>query len=78
MLVIAQISGFIFLDNMFGRGYLHKTVLSIAGLIVFIVLLAGQKLWGWRGKQVISLTIVGVALLSLAYFGSRFVSEILL
>ncbi|MAQ01947.1 MAG: chromosome partitioning protein ParB [Alteromonadaceae bacterium] len=78
LLVIAQLSGFIFLDNMFGRGYIHKTVLSIAGLIVFIVLLVGQKLWGWRGKQVISLTVVGVILLSLAYFGSRFVSEVLI
>ncbi|NVK55912.1 MAG: cytochrome c biogenesis protein CcsA [Alteromonadaceae bacterium] len=78
LLVVAQLSGFVFLDNMFGRGYVHKTVLSIAGLLVFVLLLIGQKLWGWRGKQVITLTVVGVILLSLAYFGSRFVSEIIL
>lgn len=78
LLAIAQITGFIFFENMFERGYIHKTVLSIAGLAVFVVLLTGQKLFGWRGKQVISLTILGVFLLSLAYFGSRFVSEIVL
>ena len=78
LLVVAQLSGFIFLEDMFGRGYIHKTVLSIAGLLVFVLLLVGQKIWGWRGKQVISLTIIGVILLSLAYFGSRFVSEIIL
>ncbi len=78
LLVIAQITGFVFLENMLSQGYVHKTLLSIAGLVVFIVLLAGQKLWGWRGKQVIALTILGVMLLSLAYFGSRFVKEILL
>jgi ABC-type uncharacterized transport system permease subunit len=78
LLVVALLSGFVFLDNMFSREYAHKTVLSIAALFVYILLLTGQKLWGWRGKQVIILTIIGVSLLSLAYFGSRFVREVLL
>ena len=78
LLFIAQLSGFVFLDNMFGKTYAHKTVLSLAALVVFVTLIAGQRLWGWRGKQVISLTIVGVVLLSLAYFGSKLVREVLL
>ncbi len=78
LLFVAQISGFVFLDNMFGKTYAHKTVLSLAALVVFVALIAGQRLWGWRGKQVISLTIVGVVLLSLAYFGSKLVREVLL
>ncbi len=78
LLVVAQISGFIFLDNMFSKNYAHKTVLSLAALAIYVLLLAGQRVWGWRGKQVISLTVLGLALLSLAYFGSRFVREILL
>lgn len=78
LLFVAQISGFVFLDNMFGKTYAHKTVLSLVALLVFVVLIAGQRVWGWRGKQVISLTIVGVALLSLAYFGSKLVREVLL
>ncbi len=63
---------------MFSTMYAHKTVLSIIALAVYIVLLTGQHIWGWRGKQVIVLTVIGLMLLTLAYFGSRFVREILL
>ncbi|NMH59463.1 cytochrome C assembly family protein [Alteromonas ponticola] len=78
LLVVAQLSGFIFLEDMFSKGYAHKTVLSLAATAIYIFLLVGQRVWGWRGKQVIGLTILGLVLLSLAYFGSRFVREILL
>lgn len=78
LLLVAQISGFAFLDNMFSKTYAHKTVLSLMALAVFLLLLIGQKVWGWRGKQVISLTVVGVVLLSLSYFGSRVVRDFLL
>ncbi|GGW74591.1 cytochrome C assembly family protein [Alteromonas halophila] len=78
LLFVAQLSGFVFLDDMFGKAYAHKTVLSLAALVVFVILVAGQRLWGWRGKQVFSLTVIGVILLSLAYFGSRVVREVLL
>jgi len=53
-------------------------VLSISALVVYLILLVGQKLRGWRGRQVIILTVLGVLLLSLAYFGSKLVKEILL
>lgn len=78
LLVLALLSGFIFLDNMFSTLYAHKTVLSLMALVVYLVLLTGQRIWGWRGKQVIALTVTGVILLTLAYFGSRFVREVLL
>lgn len=78
LLSVSLLSGFVFLDDMFNKTYAHKTVLSIAALVVYLVLLIGQKLRGWRGKQVIVLTVLGVVLLSLAYFGSKLVREILL
>ena len=78
LLILSLVSGFVFLDNMFSTMYAHKTVLSIIALAVYIVLLTGQHIWGWRGKQVIVLTVIGLMLLTLAYFGSRFVREILL
>jgi len=78
LLTVSLLSGFLFLDDMFSKAYAHKTVLSIAALVVFVTLLAGQKIKGWRGKQVIVLTIVGVILLSLAYFGSKLVKELIL
>lgn len=78
LLAVALMSGFVFLDDMFSKAYAHKTVLSLLALAVLVLLLIGQKLWGWRGKQVITLTITGVFLLSLAYFGSKLVREVLL
>jgi len=78
LLVLSLISGFVFLDNMFSTMYAHKTLLSLIALVVYVFLLTGQRIWGWRGKQVIVLTVVGLLLLTLAYFGSRFVREVLL
>lgn len=78
LLVLALISGFVFLEDMFGKTYAHKTVLSLIALVVYVVLLIGQRIQGWRGRRVIVLTIIGLILLTLAYFGSRFVREILL
>tara|TARA_Y100001949_G_C15699533_1_gene206051 strand:- start:60 stop:509 length:450 start_codon:yes stop_codon:yes gene_type:complete len=78
LLSVSLLSGFIFLEDMFNKTYAHKTVLSISALVVYLILLVGQKLRGWRGRQVIILTVLGVLLLSLAYFGSKLVKEILL
>ena len=33
---------------------------------------------GWRGRKVIMLSLIGSFILTLAYFGSRFVKEVLL
>ncbi|WP_445427800.1 cytochrome C assembly family protein [Alishewanella sp. HL-SH05] len=56
----------------------HKTLLSSLALGVFMVLCWGHARLGWRGKTAISLTLTGIILLTLAYFGSRFVKEVLL
>jgi ABC-type uncharacterized transport system permease subunit len=40
--------------------------------------LMGHSLFGWRGKPVIWSTIISGVLLTLAYFGSRFVKEVIL
>lgn len=78
LLVISLLSGFVFLDNMFSALYAHKTVLSLLALLVYVVVLVGQKVHGWRARQVIILNVIGVLLLTLGYFGSRFVREVLL
>lgn len=78
LLMVSLATGFIFLDNMFSAQYAHKTVFSLGALALYVTLLVGQKVRGWRGKQVIALTVSGVVLLTLAYFGSRIVREILL
>lgn len=78
LLTLSLISGFMFLENMFAKEQAHKTVLSILAWLIYSVILFGHAKFGWRGKWVISATIVGSILLTLAYFGSRFVREVII
>lgn len=74
-LLIAVLSGFAFVENLFAQHLVHKTFLSILALLLFGVLLAGRQFAGWRGRRAIFLYLGGFATLCLAYFGSRFVLE---
>ena len=78
MLTLAIASGFIFLDDMFAQDLAHKTVLSIIAWFIFAILLYGRHAWGWRGNTATRWTLTGFFILMLAYFGSKFVLEILL
>jgi ABC-type uncharacterized transport system permease subunit len=78
LLTLAIGSGFLFLTDMFAQHVVHHTVLSSASWAVFLLLIVGRHLFGWRGTTAIRWTLTGFALLVLAYFGSKFVLEILL
>ena len=78
LLTCALITGFIYLDDMFGAENAHKSVLSILAWIVYAVLLWGRSKHGWRGRLVVNITLVGSILLTFAYFGSRVVRELIL
>lgn len=77
-LSLSLVSGMIFLENMFAQHLAHKTVLSIIAWLVFAILLTGRWLVGWRGRTAIRWTLGGFISLMLAYFGSKFVLEIIL
>lgn len=77
-LTFSLLSGFIYLENMFAQHIVHKTILSIIAWIIFVVLLWGHARFGWRGKVAIKWSISGFTLLMLAYFGSKFVLELIL
>jgi ABC-type uncharacterized transport system permease subunit len=77
-LSISLLSGFIYLDDMFAQHLVHKTVLSIIAWSVFVILLWGHYMFGWRGKIAIKWSMTGFVLLMLAYFGSKFVIELVL
>jgi len=77
-LTISLGSGLIFLENMFAQQIAHKTILSILAWFVFLTLLIGHWKLGWRGRTAIRWTISGFISLMLAYFGSKFVLEVLL
>ncbi len=78
LLTVAIASGLIFIDNMFAQHLVHKTVLSFAAWGVLAVLLVGRYRFGWRGMRAVKWTLSGCGFLLLAYFGSKFVLEILL
>lgn len=78
LLTFSLLSGFAFLDNMLAKEQAHKTVLSCLAWLVFCITLIGHNRWGWRGRPVIVATVSGATLLTLAYFGSRFVREVIL
>lgn len=78
LLTLALFSGFAFLDDIFVQHLVHKTVLSILAWIIFALLLWGRYTYGWRGKKAIKLSLGGFIFLMLSYFGSKFVSELIL
>jgi len=78
LLSLSLVSGVHFLDNIFAQHIVHKTVLSIVAWIVFTTLLWGRWRSGWRGRVAIRWTLLGFAILMLAYFGSKLVQELIL
>ncbi len=71
-------TGFLFMDDMFAQHLAHKTILTLISCAVFGVLLWGRHVSGWRGKLALRWTLSGYGVLLLAYFGSKFVLELLL
>jgi len=78
LLSLGLLSGFYFLENLFGSGIAHKTILSIIAWVVFSVLLFGRWKYGWRGKTAVRWTLGGFIVLMLAFFGTKFVQEFIL
>ena len=80
LLTFTLISGSFFAEAIFGQPFkfTHHMVLAVLAWIVYAVLLAGRWRLGWRGRPAIHWTLGGFTLLLLAYFGSKFVLEVLL
>jgi len=80
MLTLTVATGALFSEMLFDRAFRfnHKTVFSILAWIVFAALLFGRLRYGWRGRKALYWLLAGSVLLLLAYFGSKFVLEVLL
>lgn len=78
LLTVSILIGFLFVANLFAQHLIHKTVLTIAAWIMFGALLLGRWRYGWRGRRAVRMTLIGMILLLLAFFGSRFVLELVL
>jgi len=77
-LSISLTSGFIFIQDLFAQHLVHKTILAIIAWVTFSSLLIGRVKYGWRGQTAVKWTLAGFSFLLLAYFGSKFVLEVIL
>ncbi len=77
-LLIALLSGFIFVPNMFADGYAHKTLLSSIALICYLACIVLHKTVGLSVRITVIFNLFGLTLLTLGYFGSRLVKAYLL
>lgn len=75
ILCISLGTGLFYIEDLISQ---HKTVLSLGAWIFFAILLFGRWKFGWRGRTAIRWTLTGFAFLLLAYFGSKFVLELIL
>lgn len=76
LLTVSLSTGLLFVHDLFAQHLAHKTILAITAWLVFGSLLFGRMAWGWRGRTAVRLTLAGVVLLLLAYFGSKLVLEV--
>ena len=78
LLTATLLTGVLFVDNLLAQHLVHKTVLSLLSWLAFGVLLLGRWRYGWRGAIAVRWTLTAMALLVLAFFGSKFVLELVL
>jgi ABC-type uncharacterized transport system permease subunit len=75
ILSLSLLTGFFFLENLFAQHLAHKTFFSLLAWVVFLGLLLGRQLAGWRGQTAVRWTLIGYLLLALGFVGSRFILE---
>jgi ABC-type uncharacterized transport system permease subunit len=78
LLSLAILAGLLYVDDFFAQHLIHKTILTIAGWVALAVLLTGHRLAGWRGRTAVRWTVAAFVLLVVAFFGSKFVLEMVL
>lgn len=78
LLTATLLTGTLFVENLLAQHLIHKTVLSVLSWLVFGGLLLGRWRRGWRGPTAVRWTLVAMALLLLAFFGSKAVLELIL
>jgi ABC-type uncharacterized transport system permease subunit len=56
----------------------HKTVLSLAAFVVIAAFLLARRVWGLRGRRAARWALIAYLLLTLAYPGVKFVTDVLM
>jgi len=80
LLSLTLLSGILFSNEIFGLTSIwnHKFIFSIMAWLAYAVMLLGRIKYGWRGKKAVFISLIAFVFLFLAYFGTKFVLEIVL
>jgi len=78
LLTATLLTGALFVENLMQQHLVHKAVFSVLSWLAFGALLVGRWRFGWRGATAVRWTLAAMILLALAFFGSRFVLELVL
>lgn len=84
LLTLTLASGMLFSEELFGKPFSftyftqHKAVFAILSWLIYAALLAGRRIYGWRGRTALIWSLSGFAALLLAYVGTKTVLEIVL
>lgn len=78
LLTATLLTGVLFVEDLLAQHLVHKTVLSLMSWLAFGALLVGRWRLGWRGATAVRWTLAAMGLLVLAFFGSKFVLELVL
>ena len=78
LLSATLLTGLLFVEDLLDQDLMHKTVLSVLSWLAFGALLIGRWRYGWRGGKAVRWTLMAMVLLLLAFFGSKFVLELVL
>jgi ABC-type uncharacterized transport system permease subunit len=77
-LTLSLLTGLVFVHDVSAQHLSHKTLFSVLAWVIFAVLLFGRLRYGWRGRRALRFTLVGFGSLAIAYFGAKFVLEVML
>lgn len=78
LLTLALVTGFMFVDDFMAQHLAHKTLFSLLAWLVYATLLWGRHHLGWRGMRASYWTLGGFTALMLAFWGTKFVLEVVL
>ncbi|MCK9489287.1 MAG: cytochrome c biogenesis protein CcsA [Xanthomonadales bacterium] len=73
LLSLSLVTGLLFVEDLFAQHLVHKTVLTVAAWVVFGILLLARWRLGLRGRRAAWLTLAGMALLLVGYFGVKLI-----
>ena len=71
-------AGFYYVDDLFAQHLIHKTVLTIIAWLLFAIISIRNLQYGWRVNTAVMLCCSGFALLTIGFYGSKLVLELVL